>query len=82
MALFMSSIVTGCLGLPTIPFRDRMSRVAATCRDVAADLIGLLVPAEAEPRAVNRQALAISTVARQAADWMDAAHFVLLGFFI
>ena len=34
------------------------------------------------PRAINRQALAISTVARRAADWMDAAHFVLLGFFI
>ena len=67
------------------------------CRDVAADLITLLVPVEAEPmaaviaysqvaanplrpRAVNRRTLAINTVARRAADWMDAARFVLLGF--
>ena len=55
------------------------------CREVAADLITLLVPAEAEPtepapRAVDRRTLAINTVARPAADWMDAARFVLLGF--
>ena len=67
------------------------------CRDVAAHLITLLVPVEAEPmaaviahsqaaanplrpRAVNRRTLAINTVARRAADWMDAARFVLLGF--
>ena len=67
------------------------------CRDVADDLITLLVPGEAEPmaaviaysqvaanplrpRAVNRRTLAINTVARRAADWMDAARFVLLGF--
>jgi len=55
----------------------RYARIAEwQCRDVAADLIGLLVPAEAEPIA------AISTVVRRAADWMDAAYLVLLGFFI
>lgn len=32
------------------------------------------------PRAVNRQALAINTVARRIVDWVDAARFVLLGF--
>jgi hypothetical protein len=32
------------------------------------------------PRAVNRRTLAINTVARRAADWVDAARFVLLGF--
>ena len=67
------------------------------CRDVAADLITLLVPVKAEPmataiahsqvaanplrpRAVNRETLAINTVARRTADWMDDARFVLLGF--
>jgi hypothetical protein len=37
MALVMSSIVTACLALPTIPFRDRMSRVAATTRKSCSD---------------------------------------------
>jgi hypothetical protein len=55
----------------------RCARIAEwQCRDVAADLIGLLVPAKAELIA------AISTVVRRAADWMDAAYLVLLGFFI
>src|SRR5437763_317904 len=37
MALFMSSTVTGFFGRPTIPLRDRMSRMAATTRKPCPD---------------------------------------------
>src|SRR6185437_15708006 len=37
MVLFMSSMVTGFLGRPTMPLSDRMSRVAATTRKPCSD---------------------------------------------
>jgi hypothetical protein len=37
IALFMSSTVTGILGGPMMPLRDRMSRVAATTRKPCSD---------------------------------------------